>query len=147
MANKIIMRVPDNWHCHLREALLLIFMIKWLVRSGFRGRVLAEPNTTKAILDHVRLKEYKLEVQNAIRSVCQGGVLEPTIVYSIQITEDTTPEMIYAAHAAGVRVAKVYPRFVTTNSLNGVLEYRKILPALRAAAECGWVVQFHCEEI
>jgi dihydroorotase len=68
---------------------------------------------------------------------------EPVI--TIQITEETTPEIIFAAHEIGIKAAKVYPRDVTTNSHHGVSNYKKIHPALKAATKCGMVVCFHAE--
>lgn len=144
--NRITIPVPDNWHCHLREGPLLSFMVKHLVESGFQGgRVLAEPNISRALLNANFTLAYKKVVESAMLEVV--GSLEAgfEVVYTIQITEETTPDMIYTAFAAGIRVAKVYPRDVTTNSMNGVVDYLKIYPALKAAEDCGMIVQFHGE--
>jgi len=73
----------------------------------------------------------------------------------MQITEKTTRIMVRAAYRAGIRVFKVYPRWVTTNSENGVVDYTKIYDALDElqelrqknyrSGEPDIVVQFHAE--
>lgn len=143
---RMMIRIPDNFHCHLREGPLLPFMVKHLVESGFRGRVLAEPNLTEAVLNRDRFMHYADEVSEAKLKVLGSDSAGFETVFTIQITEETTPKIIYEAYKAGVRVAKVYPRDVTTNSKNGVSDdYTKIYGALTAAQDCGMVVQFHGE--
>jgi dihydroorotase len=54
--------------------------------------------------------------------------------------------MVREAYALGVRIFKVYPYFVTTNSENGVRDYAKIYSALEILEVLdGVVVQFHPE--
>ena len=50
---------------------------------------------------------------------------------TIQIIEETKPETIFKAKAAGAVAGKVYPRGMTTNSANGVVRLRKNLPRPR----------------
>lgn len=139
----IKLTVPDNWHCHWRQGLLLVWMVKMLIESGFRGRVLGMPNTNPPILTGEQALAYGDEVYRALAPYPEH--LRFTPVLTIQITENTTPEMIRMAWTCGIRVAKVYPRYVTTNSENGVMDYEKIMPALEEAAYWGMIVCFHGE--
>jgi dihydroorotase len=153
MGNKDVLTlpVPDNWHCHLREGQLLPWMVKQLVENGFRGRVLAMPNTKKPILTGEDALEYREIISIALDmidddlppSVIRAGRFEP--VMTIQITEATTPAIIKEAVELGVKIAKVYPRYVTTNSEHGVVDYEKIYSAFEAAEKVGMVVCFHPE--
>jgi len=150
MLDRIVIPAADTWHTHLRENELMYFMIDHLIASGFQGRVLAEPNTKEPLLHGYQADAYKRKIE-AILDLHRLTLLDHRrhkwfdVVVTIQITENTTPQMIYDAYALGVRVAKVYPRDVTTNSTNGVVDYLNIYPALRAAQECGMIVQFHGE--
>src|SRR3989344_3722840 len=147
---RIVIPAPDNWHCHLREGPLMNFMIDHLIESGFRGRVLAEPNLKDPLLFGHQSVAYKRKIDSALQ-LRRSTLIDPKkhkqfeVVMTIQITEKTTSQMIYEAYELGVKVGKVYPRDVTTNSENGVVDYEKIYPALTAAQECGMIVQFHGE--
>jgi dihydroorotase len=63
----------------------------------------------------------------------------------IQLTEQTTPDQVKEAANLGIKGVKVYPRNVTTNSENGVLDYTKIVDALKAVRDNGMVASFHGE--
>jgi len=141
----IRIRIPDDWHCHLRELLLLYFVLRHSLEGGFWGRMLVMPNTKKPILDYKDAEGYERQVDDYLKRLPFEVPKTLKFVMTIQITPKTTPEMVYAAYRAGVRVAKVYPRDVTTNSKNGIRWYKRIYPALRAAEECGMYVCFHGE--
>jgi len=144
--NQLEMRQPDNWHAHFRQGELLQFLVPVFIMYGWCGRVVAEPNTVPPILTGAEAVEYgKLIHEVAYREHygTWGHNFEPVV--TIQITEQTTPEIVRDAHTQGVRVCKVYPRYVTTHSENGVVHYRNIYPALQVAEELGMVVQFHPE--
>lgn len=140
----ITMRAPDNWHAHFRQGVLIAFLVSFFIRFGWRRRILAMPNTTPPKLTGPEALDYAEQIKSIGRQMPNGGSFEPIAV--IQITEQTTPEMIREAIRLGVRVGKVYPYFVTTNSENGVKDYKKIYPALAVAEELGMVVCFHGED-
>jgi dihydroorotase len=139
----ITITAPDNFHAHFRQEKLMEFLVPFFIRYGWRGRIVAEPNTQPAILTGEQAIEYGEAITKLARAVKGGDTLE--IIVTIQITEETTQHMVRDAYARGVRVAKVYPRYVTTHSNNGVVDYTKIYPALAVAEELGMVVQFHAE--
>jgi dihydroorotase len=66
---------------------------------------------------------------------------------TIQITEETTPEIIHASCDAGAVAGKVYTRGVTTNSDNGVTMdgFHRLSPVWEAMAERGMVLCLHGE--
>jgi dihydroorotase len=119
-------------------------MTEMLLRSGFLGRVLVMPNTKpREVMTGPEAIAYGTEIDGGLFSNEELGSF--TRVMTIQITEKTTREMIRDAYACGVRVCKVYPRYVTTNSENGVVDYTKIYPALAETEALGMVVCFHGE--
>ncbi|MFA6432579.1 MAG: hypothetical protein WCV82_02065 [Candidatus Paceibacterota bacterium] len=140
----ITMRAPDNWHAHFRQDVLLAFLVGVFLKYGWRNRIVAMPNTEPPLLNGDEAQRYRREIRDAACQSVFGDCLEPVPV--IQITEHTTPEMVFDAVLHGVRHGKVYPFFVTTNSLNGVKDYRKIYPALGAAQMAGMIVLFHGED-
>jgi len=150
MSDRITIPVPDNWHCHLREGPMMHFMVDRLLESGFYGRVLAMPNTQEPLLSGILAKHYESKIFAILKllhltMIDQSKFRGFAPVVTIQITEETTPEVILEAHQIGVRAAKVYPRNVTTNSHHGVLNYREIYKVLKVAEEYGMVVCFHPE--
>lgn len=135
---------PDNWHAHYRRGLVLKMMVDLFMRCGW-GRVLAMPNIP--ILDADQMVGYRDEIMGAITGdvTKRLGNDEFQPVMTIQITPQTTPKMVFAAKKSGAIAGKVYPRYVTTNSEHGVVNYPDIYPALEAMQECGMVAQFHPE--
>jgi hypothetical protein len=86
----IIMRGPDNGHAHFRQGPFLPpFLIKKFIESGWRWRVVAEPNirpentTGQAAISHC------VGISEHARKIKGGNTLEPVPV--MQITEATTP--------------------------------------------------------
>jgi dihydroorotase len=136
----------SNLHTHWRNGPMASWMVDMLIGNGFRGVVLGMPNTKPDPL---------LEGDDAIayfqRDIEPALLRHPvekrfTPILTIQITEQTTPAMIQRACELGIRAAKVYPRWVTTHSENGVLDYEKIFPALMEAERRKMIVCFHAED-
>jgi dihydroorotase len=142
--NEIIMRVWATFHAHLRQEELRKFLVGIFIQYGYRGIVAAEPNTKPPLLTGAEAIRYRDENKRLALGHPHGEVFEPIAI--MQITERTTSRMVREAYAFGVRIFKVYPYFVTTNSENGVKDYTKIYPALGALEGLpGVVVQFHAE--
>ncbi len=141
--DRITMRCPDNWHAHFRQGQLMIYLILIFIQNGWWRRVLAEPNTVPPKLTGKEASDYRKEITDIARQCKNGEAFQP--VATIQITETTSAEMIREAYEYGVKVCKVYPRYVTTHSENGVVDYTKIYPALAECERLGMVVQFHPE--
>ncbi len=134
---------PDDWHCHLREGKMLTFMVESLLRQGFRGRVLVMPNTKNPILTARDAAEYHGQILVEIDKSLSSYRFQP--VMTIQITPTTSARTIREAFAQGIKIGKVYPRLVTTNSELGVANYRDIYPVLAEAEKLGFIVCFHGE--
>lgn len=139
----LTMRLPDNWHAHFRQGKLMNFLISIFIKYGWRARIVAEPNTIPPKLTGLMAVDYAEEINKIAHSLGCGTFRALPV---IQITESTTSEMIYDAYSRGVRIAKVYPFFVTTNSENGVKNYLNIYSALMACEYLGIIVQFHGED-
>ena len=65
---------------------------------------------------------------------------------TLYLTEDTDPQDVAAAHAAGIATAvKLYPAGATTNSASGVSDFTKVRPVLEKMAEIGMPLCVHGE--
>jgi dihydroorotase len=102
-------------------------------------RAVIMPTTIPPILTPEDVVAYRKE----ILTEAHGSGFEPLM--TIQITENTKPEIIPLAKAVGVVAGKVYPRGMTSHSENGVADYKAIYPVLRAMQECGMLALFHGE--
>ncbi|MCR4328806.1 MAG: hypothetical protein NUV53_04870 [Patescibacteria group bacterium] len=149
--NTITFRITDDWHFHFRQGALLEFLVRLLIKHGWRGRVVGEPNITPPILTGDKAVVYHDRIMGSAERLCSTFKM----IRVMQITEQTTRMMVRAAYFAGVRIFKVYPRWVTTNSENGVVDYTMIYPALDELqklrqenynpGEPDVVAQFHAE--
>lgn len=141
---QIVLTVPDNWHCHLRNGPMLVWMVKMLIASGFRGRVLCMPNTKpNPILDGYAAHAYLKEINDALEQYQVAERFTP--VLTIQLTENTSRITIKEADELNIRAAKTYPRYVTTNSELGVVKYETIFSALQEMQSRGMIWCSHCE--
>lgn len=141
--NQITMRAWDKWHAHFRQEALQKFMVETFLKYGWRHRVVAEPNTDPPILTGKMAITYCREIEKLACQFPASEHFQP--VPTIQITEETTAPTIHEAFVLGVKVAKIYPRYVTTGSEHGVVDYTKTYPALEMAQDKKVIVQFHPE--
>ena len=148
--NRIVMRRPDNWHCHWRQGNLLHFMVRQLMLAGY-GRVNGMPNTDPPILNVDQAQRYAEQFKRIheklerVGRVCSGFINpDLTPVPAIQILEETGSAIIAEAVQRGFRHFKIYP-FGVTNSRSGVRNYRLLEPVFKIAEECGAVLSFHAE--
>jgi len=138
--DRITIRRPDDFHVHLRQGTLLEQVLG--PTAAVFARALLMPNTVPPLLGWGDIFNYRTLVQNAI----SRGRFSFEPFFSLQITESTQYETVQSAFRHGRAIAgKIYPRGMTTNSENGVLDYHKIFPALAAMQECGMVACFHGE--
>ncbi|HEX3096045.1 MAG TPA: dihydroorotase [Patescibacteria group bacterium] len=136
---KITIRKPDDFHLHLRDKAMLQNVAHY---TQDYGRVLVMPNVSPfPILTGADADAYRDRIRAAFFQ-CQSGC-EPLM--TIQITEQTTPQMIFDAKEHRVIAGKVYPQGETTNSGNGVRDYDKLLPVFRAMSRCGMILCLHGE--
>lgn len=113
----------DDFHCHLREGNILQSVIGFTARQFKRAIIM--PNLTPPILTAEDAEAYGQEIFYA----GGHGGFEPLM--TIQITDDTTPAIISEADEAGVKACKIYLRGTTTNSQNGVTDFKKLRTAFQ----------------
>lgn len=134
-AEKLTIIKGDDMHCHLRRGKIMK-SVAWLTAGQFK-RAVVMPNTNPPILT----AEDALQYCHEIELYCPS--LKPLM--TIQINDLTTPAIIAEARQAGVVAGKVYPQGVTTNSQNGVTDFKNIYPALREMQKQNMLLLLHGE--
>ncbi len=137
MTTKIVIPLGDDMHCHLRTGKLLQSVANFTAWSF--GRAVIMPNTAPPIDGATRVKQYRTEIMESAPSW-----FEPLM--TIQLDSSTTPENVKLARQLGAVAGKVYPQGVTTNSENGVTNFKALYPVFEAMQKLGMLVLFHGED-
>lgn len=135
--DSIIIRAPDDFHVHLRDGDMLRSVVRHTSRV-FR-RALVMPNLTPPILS----AEDAMSYRSRITSAATPG-FDPLM--SIKLVPSTTPGVVARARNAGVVAGKLYPEGVTTNSEDGVSDFRSLSPVYGAMEDVGMVLCLHGED-
>ncbi len=136
MSETFTIRKGDDFHCHFRTGNILKSVAKHTA-AQFK-RAVAMPNTIPPVLTAQNAADYR----NEIRWACP----ELEALMTVQINSGTTPEMIEEGYNSVVVAGKVYPQGVTTNSENGVSDFKAIYPALEKMQELGMPLLLHGED-
>ncbi|MBX4210676.1 dihydroorotase [Candidatus Parcubacteria bacterium] len=135
----ISIRRPDDFHVHFRQGQVMRTVIPYTA-SCF-GRAMVMPNPPKPILTAEDANEYYWQIKQVAQANNMSD-FEPLM--TIQITDDTTPKMIHdASKIKPIIAGKVYPKGVTTNSHNGVTDFRKLFPVFDEMSKCGMGLSIH----
>lgn len=144
MNEKITLRRLDDMHCHFRIGSLLKEVLPFTAQYASRG--IAMPNTRpRAILTGNDVIWYRDEIKRAFDEMPNRYPFEPLM--TVEIRDNTTPQMIAEAHCAGAVAGKVYPLGVTTNSDEGLRDFenKKISETFRAMQDAGMLLLIHGE--
>ena len=109
--------------------------------SGGFGRAIVMPNLTPPVTTAEAAGAYRDRIR-----ACQapgGRGFEPLM--TLYLTDNTPPEEVERAQAAGVRAFKLYPAGATTNSDAGVTDIWGCMPVLEAMAAAGVPLCVHGE--
>jgi dihydroorotase len=139
MADRLIIRRPDDWHVHLRDGAMLAGVANATARQFARAIVM--PNLTPPITTVAAAKAYRERIVAAL----EPG-LDFTPLMTAYLTDGADPAEIERGHAEGVFTAcKLYPAHATTNSAHGVTDVAKIYPVLAAMEKIGMPLLVHGE--
>ena len=123
----------------MRDATKLASVVPFTARTFARALIM--PNLAPPVRTTEDAARYRDQI---LAAVPEGVSFEPQM--TLYLTDNTSPEEIRKAAASGfVRGCKLYPAGATTNSDAGVTDVDKCLPALRAMAETGLVLEVHGE--
>lgn len=109
---------PDDWHLHLRDGEALKAVLPDTARQFARAIVM--PNLKPPVRTVAEAKAYRDRILAALPA---GSQFEPLM--TLYLTDNTSPEDIYAAKESGfVKAVKYYPAGATTNSDSGLTDIR-----------------------
>ena len=118
---------PDDMHLHLRDGEALRTVLPYTARQMARAVIM--PNLKPPVAQVADALAYKQRILDALPA---GSAFEPLM--TLYLTDNTTPDTVREAKAAGIVAFKLYPAGATTNSDSGVTDLFKLLPVLREIA-------------
>lgn len=133
--NEITIIKPDDFHIHLRQGTDLKFYAAESARQFQRGIIM--PNTIPPIVTVQDVLEYRSFITK-----CAPG-FEPLMTFKILPT--TKPEDILPLQKVGVLAGKYYPAGATTNSEDGIKDWKIMKPVLNEMEKIGMVLSIHGE--
>ena len=132
---------PDDWHLHLRDGAAMAAVLPASARQFARAIVM--PNLKPPITTAAMAIAYRERLLAARPASGPGSDFEPLM--TLYLTDNTAPDEIVRAKAAGVVALKLYPAGATTNSDAGVTDMRKTQRALEAMQREGLLLLVHGE--
>ena len=138
MPETLTLTRPDDWHLHLRDGEALVSVLAYTARQF--GRAIVRPNLRPAVTTTALALAYRERIL-AARPV--RADFEPLM--TLYLTDNTPPEEIRRAKAAGVVALKLYPAGATTNSDAGVTDLRRCHATLDAMQREGLLLLVHGE--
>jgi len=138
MLDAISLTQPDDWHLHLRDGAALAAVLPATARQFARAIVM--PNLRPPVTTAAAAVAYR---QRIIAALPAGLAFTPLM--TLYLTDNTPPEEILRAKAAGVVALKLYPAGATTNSDAGVTDVRKCHATLEAMQREGLLLLVHGE--
>jgi len=138
MADRLTFTRPDDWHLHLRDGAALAAVLPYTARQF--GRAIVMPNLRPPVTTAAAALAYQERIEAALPA---GSDFEPLM--TLYLTDNTPPEEVLRARAAGVVAFKLYPAGATTNSDAGVSDLRKTWRTLEAMQREGLPLLVHGE--
>ncbi len=117
---------PDDWHVHFRNGDILKKVAPFT--SELYGRAIIMPNLIPPVTNSKMCDQYKKEI---ISNIGKYSDFIPFI--TIYLTENINiDDLISAYKNKKVFAVKLYPSGATTNSTDGIKNFKKIMPILEA---------------
>lgn len=120
---------PDDFHLHLRDGTALESVVNYTAAQFARAIIM--PNLKPPVVTTELAQQYR---ERILASVDQQYNFEPLM--TLYLTDNTSAEEInMAAESKIIKALKYYPAGATTNSDQGVTDFRKTYKALDAMME------------
>ncbi len=132
---------PDDWHLHVRDGAALASVLPYTARQF--GRAIVMPNLRPPVTTVAQALAYRERILAALPREGPGADFQPLM--TLYLTDNTPPEEIVRAKAAGIVALKLYPAGATTNSDAGVTDIRKTYATLQAMQREGLLLLVHGE--
>lgn len=126
---------PDDFHIHLRQGEDMKNYLLDTSRQFCRGVIM--PNTIPPITTVDDVYRYRSEMKEI------SSEFEP--IMSFKILPNTNPKDILPLKNAGVYIGKYYPAGATTNSEDGISDWKIMTPVLKEMEKEGMILSIHGE--
>ncbi len=136
--DKIVIKAPDDFHLHLRQGEPMAEYARLSAQAGF-ARALVMPNTVPPVTDPRGMKEY----EGAIRKAAGPGF---TPLMTFKLMPGMTAARVGELAEAGAVAGKYYPAGATTNSSDGLTDWRLCAEALEEMERRDLVFSIHGED-
>ncbi len=141
MTDTLTLTRPDDWHLHLRDGAALQAVLQ--ASAAQFARAIVMPNLRPPVCTAAQALAYRERILAARPASGPGAAFEPLM--TLYLTDNTPPDEIARAKAAGIVALKLYPAGATTNSDAGVTDLRKTYPTLEAMQRAGLLLLVHGE--
>ena len=138
MAQTLTITRPDDWHLHLRDGAALAAVLPFTAQQFARAIVM--PNLRPPVTTTAQAQAYRERIVAALPA---GAAFEPLM--TLYLTDNTPPDEIRRAKAAGIVAVKLYPAGATTNSDAGVTDLSRCRTTLEAMQREGLLLLVHGE--
>ena len=138
MIDALTLTRPDDWHLHLRDGAAMAAVLPCTARQF--GRAIVMPNLRPPVTTAAAAIAYRSRILAALPA---GSDFQPLM--TLYLTDNTAPDEIARAKAAGVVAVKLYPAGATTHSDAGVTDLRTCYPVLAAMQRAGLLLLVHGE--
>jgi dihydroorotase len=141
MTDRLTIRMPDDWHLHVRDNDMMRAALPYTATHF--GRAIMMPNLIPPVATMADGKAYRDRI-NAARP--KGSQFKPLI--TCYLTDDTDPDDVQRGFEESVFTAvKLYPANATTNSAAGVTDFKRIRPVLERMQKIGMPFLIHAESV
>lgn len=139
----ITIKKPLDLHVHVRQGSLQKLVLPFTA-AQFQSALLM-PNTSPALDNSHFVTSYHNEVIKNLPVEGLGSTFTPLTTF--KITENVKPEDVATfRNCLNCVAGKLYPTGVTTNSTDGISDFKKVIPVLEAMADSGFVLCVHGEK-
>lgn len=136
---KLTITKPDDFHLHLRDGAALESIVNHTAVQFARAIIM--PNLKPPVVTTELAREYR---ERILASVDEQTNFEPLM--TLYLTDNTSAEEIKtAAESKLIKALKYYPAGATTNSDQGVTDFKKTYAALEAMMKHGIPLCVHGE--
>ncbi len=134
--NRIEIVKADDFHLHLRQGNILLNSLDECSRFFSRGLIM--PNIIPPVTAPEKLLKYQGEIKEASPDF--------TPLMTFKIINSLTEDKIRSLKKAGAVAGKFYPSGSTTNSSDGIKNWRDIRPVFKTMSEEKLVLSIHGED-
>jgi dihydroorotase len=129
---------PDDWHVHLRDGAAMAAVLPATARQFARAIVM--PNLKPPVVTTAQALAYR---ERIVAALPERSAFTPLM--TLYLTDQTPPDEVRRAKAAGIVAVKLYPAGATTHSDSGVTDIRKTHATLEAMQREGVLLLVHGE--